>query len=225
MDGEPDTTPRAERELPVPPAVVSERLGQFEEILTRYAGWLVGAGTVRGLMGPRETDRIWDRHLLNCAVVGELLPQDCRVVDIGSGAGLPGIAIACLRPDVQVDLVESLLRRTDFLSEVIDDLGLNDRVRVVRGRAEDTQVVDTVGSSEFVTARAVAPLDKLVRWSFPLLRAGGSLLAMKGSSAEDEIAEHRGALRRMRAEVVGIRDCGSGIVEPLTRVVEVRRTY
>ncbi len=197
--------------------------GDAAELLVRYAGWLAGAGTVRGLLGPREVPRLWDRHLLNSVALAELLPQGARLVDIGTGAGLPGLAVACVRPDLSVDLVESLLRRTDFLAEVVADLGLADRVRVIRGRAEDRSVLDTVGSAQFVTARAVAPLDRLVRWSFPLLRPGGSLLALKGANAEDELAEHQQFLTRQRAEVRGVIECGAELVDPPTRVVHLVR--
>ncbi|MDQ2836157.1 MAG: 16S rRNA (guanine(527)-N(7))-methyltransferase RsmG [Actinomycetota bacterium] len=192
-------------------------------MLVRYAGWLAGPGTVRGLIGPREVPRLWDRHLLNCLALAELLPPSVRVVDIGSGAGLPGLAIACVRPDLRIDLVESMLRRTDFLTEAVADLGLADRVRVIRGRAEDRAVVRAAGSAEIVTARAVAPLDKLVRWSFPLLSRGGSLLALKGNSAEEELAEHELFLRRNKAEVHGVVECGVGLVDPATRVIHLTR--
>jgi 16S rRNA (guanine527-N7)-methyltransferase len=192
--------------------------------LVRYAEWLADAGTVRGLIGPREVPRLWDRHILNSVALAELIPADSRLVDIGSGAGLPGLAVACVRPDLQVDLVEPMLRRTDFLSEVTADLNLADQVRVVRGRAEDKAVVQAVGSASFVTARAVAPLDKLVRWSFPLLTRGGSLLAMKGSTAEAELAEHEAYLRATRAHVLGVRECGAGLTDPVTRVIEIVRT-
>ena len=209
---------------PAPPALVFDKFdGTASALLIRYAGWLAGAGTVRGLLGPREVPRLWDRHLLNSAGLSELLPADSRVVDIGTGAGLPGLVLACVRSDLRVDLVESLQRRTAFLNEVVNDLGLADRVRVVRGRAEDKQVIDAVGSSLFVTARAVAPLDRLAGWSKPLLRAGGTLLAMKGTTAEAEIAEHSVALRRLRLEVLGVRECGGDLVTPATRVVEVVR--
>ena len=214
---------QAEPVAPVPPAIVSERFGEHLPVLRRYADWLAGAGTVRGLIGPREVPRLWDRHLLNSIALAELLPQGTRVVDIGTGAGLPGLALACIRPDLQVDLVESMLRRTDFLTEVVEDLRLGDRVRVVRGRAEDRPVVSRVGSSPFVTARAVAPLDRLARWSMPLLRRGGTLLAIKGSSAEDEIAEHRALLGRMRIDIEGVAKCGAGLVEPPTRVIRLVR--
>lgn len=208
---------------PVPPQVVFDRFGPAADLLARYAEWLAGPGTSRGLLGPRETPRLWDRHLLNSVALAELVPQRCRLVDIGSGAGLPGLAVACVRPDLAVDLVESLLRRTDFLTEVVTALGLSDRVRVIRGRAEDIAVRDAVGSAEFVTARAVAPLDRLVRWSFPLLRTGGSLLALKGAGAEDEVSEHQRFLTRMRAEVKGVIECGAGLVDPPTRVVHLVR--
>jgi 16S rRNA (guanine527-N7)-methyltransferase len=214
---------RAEPVAPAPPAVVSERLAEYEPLLRRYAGWLAGAGTIRGLMGPREVPRLWERHILNSVALAELLPPKTRLVDIGTGAGLPGLAVACVRPDLHVDLVESLQRRTDFLLEVVADLGLADRVRVIRGRAEDAAVIDTVGSSPFVTARAVAPLDKLVRWSFPLLQPGGTLLAMKGSTAEEEIAAHRPLLKHLRVEVCEVVECGVGLVEPPTRVVRLTR--
>lgn len=208
---------------PAPPEIVLRRFGAAAELLTRYAEWLAGPGTARGLLGPREGPRIWDRHLLNSVAVEELIPRHARLVDIGTGAGLPGLAVACVRPDLTVDLVESLRRRTDFLTEVVTALGLADRVRVIRGRAEDNAVLNTVGSAEFVTARAVAPLDRLVRWSFPLLRPGGSLLALKGASAEDEVTEHQQFLTRMRAEVRGVIECGAELVDPPTRVVHLVR--
>jgi 16S rRNA (guanine527-N7)-methyltransferase len=172
--------------------VFGERLSLAEA----YARLLTGPGVERGLVGPREPERIWDRHLLNCAALAPLLPGGARVVDVGSGAGLPGLALAIRRPDLHVDLVESLRRRTDFLSEVIAELGLADQVRVVRGRVEDPAVIETVGSADWVTARAVAPLDRLVAWCLPLLRPGGSLLALKGARAAEELAEHAGAVRR-----------------------------
>jgi 16S rRNA (guanine527-N7)-methyltransferase len=219
----PGSSRQAEPVAPVPPAVVAERFPDSVELLIRYAALLAGAGTVRGLIGPREVPRLWSRHLLNCIAVSELLPAGDRVVDIGSGAGLPGLAIACVRPDLQIDLVESLLRRSDFLTEAVAQLGLADRVRVIRGRAEDAGVVAMAGAAPVVTARAVAPLDKLVRWAFPLLRRGGSLLALKGDAAEDELAAHRSILQRSRAELVGVMECGAGLVDPPTRVVKLIR--
>ena len=221
---EPPSGTAAPAQPPAPPEVVVRCFGAAAaEVLARYAGWLAGPGVVRGLLGPREAPRLWERHLLNSVAVAELVPDGARLVDIGTGAGLPGLAVACVRPDLAVDLVESLLRRTDFLTEVVTALGLTGRVRVVRGRAEDIAVRDTVGSAQFVTARAVAPLDRLVRWSFPLLRPGGSLLAVKGASAEDELTEHQQFLTRMRAEVMGVIECGAELADPPTRVVHLVR--
>ncbi|MEO7263173.1 MAG: 16S rRNA (guanine(527)-N(7))-methyltransferase RsmG [Jatrophihabitantaceae bacterium] len=209
--------------IPPPEVVFSRFSPAAAELLVRYAGWLAGPGVSRGLLGPREASRLWDRHLLNSVALAELLPPHARLVDIGTGAGLPGLAVACVRPDLMVDLVESLLRRTDFLTEVVTALGLGDQVRVVRGRAEDIAVLDTVGSAQFVTARAVAPLDRLVRWSFPLLHPGGSLLAIKGAGAEDEVRAHQPFLTRIRAEVRGVIECGAELVNPPTRVVHLVR--
>ena len=151
----------------------------------RYAAWLADAGVVRGLIGPREVPRVWDRHLLNCAVVADAVPPGATVADIGSGAGLPGLVLAIRRPDLRVTLVEPLLRRTTFLDEVVADLGL-DQVEVVRGRAEELH-----GSRRFdvVTSRAVAPLEKLLGWCLPLCAPEGIVLAMKGSSAAEEVAQ------------------------------------
>jgi 16S rRNA (guanine527-N7)-methyltransferase len=203
--------------------VVFERFPEQAAALISYAGWLAGPGSVRGLLGPREVPRLWDRHLLNSIALAELIPAGVRLVDIGTGAGLPGLALAIVRPDLRVDLVESLLRRTDFLTEVVADLGLAERVRVVRGRAEDRTVTELVGAASYLTARAVAPLDKLVRLSFPLLVRGGSLLAMKGNSAEDELARYASALGRARAEIRGVVECGVGLIDPPARVVHLVR--
>lgn len=217
----PTQDPQAELVVPAPPAVVLARFADQAELLVRYAELLAGPGTVRGLLGPRELPRLWDRHLLNCIAVAELVPAGARVVDIGSGAGLPGLAIACVRPDIRVDLVESLLRRTDFLTEVVNALGLAERVRVIRGRAEDGTVIAQAGGAPVVTARAVAPLDRLVRWAAPLLAPGGSLLALKGETAEQELAAHQSMLRRSRMESAGVMECGVGLVDPPTRVVRL----
>jgi len=223
VGGGTDSSPRAEPVAPAPPAVVAERFPDSAELLIRYATLLAGAGTVRGLIGPREVPRLWDRHLLNCIAVAELVPTGARLVDIGSGAGLPGLAIACVRPDVRVDLVESLLRRTGFLTEAVDRLGLTSQVRVIRGRAEDAAVIAQAADAPVVTARAVAPLDKLVRWAVPLLAPGGSLLAVKGDTAEQELASCQSMLRRSRMESAGVVECGVGLVDPPTRVVRLIR--
>lgn len=185
----------------------------------RYAELLAGAGTQRGLLGPREVPRLWERHLLNCAVVQEAVPPGVSVADVGSGAGLPGIVIALLRADVSMTLVEPLLRRSRFLDEVVSDLGLGN-VKVVRARAEELHGELTV---DVAMARAVAPLDKLARWCLPLLRPGGTLLALKGESAADELARTRAAVVRAGAGEVSLKEYGRGIVEPATRVVVVER--
>jgi 16S rRNA (guanine527-N7)-methyltransferase len=185
---------------------------------------LVSDGVEHGLLGPRERDRIWDRHLLNCAVVAELIPVDARVVDVGSGAGLPGLALACARPDLRVDLVESLTRRVRFLENAVEVLRLGDRVRVVHGRAEAPATRAAVGESDWVTARALAPLDRLVRWCLPLLLPGGTLLALKGARAEEDVAEHRDAIGRTGGRGVHVVRCGQEVlVEPTVVVVIQRR--
>jgi len=146
----------------------------------RYAEMLGTWGIERGLIGPKEGDRIWDRHIANCVPVSTLIPKGASVVDIGSGAGLPGIVIALARPDTQVTLVEPLQRRVDFLNEVVADLKLP--ITVIRGKAETTR-----GSFDVVTSRAVAPLPKLLPMVRHLIKSGGSLLAIKGESAQSEI--------------------------------------
>ncbi|MFL6060343.1 MAG: 16S rRNA (guanine(527)-N(7))-methyltransferase RsmG [Marmoricola sp.] len=185
----------------------------------RYAELLATEGIVRGLIGPREVPRLWDRHLLNCAVVTDAVKQRSSVCDIGSGAGLPGLVMAIRRPDLRVTLVEPLLRRTTFLEEVVGELGLTN-VRIRRGRAEELHGVATF---DVVTSRAVAPLDRLSRWSLPLVRSGGSFLAMKGSSAEAEIAAATKVISKEKGEVQGVIELGQGLVDPLVRVVHVRK--
>lgn len=213
-----------DRSAPPPPRSAIDYFGTQLPLMSELAGLLADDAVVRGLIGPREAPRLWDRHLLNCAVLGELLPQGVRVVDIGSGAGLPGLVLACARPDLQVDLVEPLQRRADFLREAVETLRLGDRVRVVRGRAEDSAVRGEVGAAKWVTARAVAPLSRLAGWCAPLLAIGGRLLAMKGDQAQAELAEAQPALGRLRLKVVGVQTCGVGIVDPPTTVVLVERT-
>ncbi|WP_365696406.1 16S rRNA (guanine(527)-N(7))-methyltransferase RsmG [Nocardioides sp.] len=153
------------------------------ELVERFAALLATAGVERGLIGPREVPRLWDRHLLNCAMLAEAIPPDVTVADLGSGAGLPGLVLALARPDLHLTLVEPLERRTVFLHEAVDALGLSE-VEVLRGRAE---ALHGVREFDVVTSRALAPLSRLLTWSMPLVAPTGVLLAMKGRSLEAEI--------------------------------------
>jgi len=195
------------RETPLAPdsargAFPSERWGLIE----RYVELLATDGVTRGLIGPREAPRLWERHVLNCAAVGEAVPTAASVADLGSGAGLPGLVLAIARPDLSVTLVEPLLRRTSFLDEVVAGLHL-DNVVVRRGRAEELH-----GKERFdvVTARALAPLDRLLGWGLPLVAPGGVLLAMKGSSAAAEIEAASTVLARWRCEAPQIMTATAG---------------
>jgi 16S rRNA (guanine527-N7)-methyltransferase len=188
------------------------------EDLGRYADLLATDGVVRGLIGPREVARLWSRHLANCAVLEELVPEGSVVADIGSGAGLPGLPLAIVRPDLRIVLVEPLLRRATFLGEAVAALGLGDRVEVLRGRAEEQKLAVDV-----VTARAVAPLDRLAGWTLPLARVGGTLLALKGEGAADEVAASHAALERLGGGQAEVVTCGAGVVDPPTTVVRVVR--
>lgn len=208
---------------PVAPAQAAEIFGDRLELACRFAELLATDGVTRGLIGPREVSRLWERHLLNCAVVTDLLPPGARVVDVGSGAGLPGVVLAIRRPDLRVDLVEPLQRRVTFLHEAVQKLHLAAAIRVVRARAEDRTARAEVGQSEWVTARAVAPLDRLVGWCLPLLQPGGHLLAVKGSSAVAEIAEHRSAIQRLGGRDVQVVRCGGDALTDQTVVVVLRR--
>jgi len=177
----------------------------------------------RGLLGPHEASRIWERHLLNCAVVSELLPRAARVADIGSGAGLPGIVLACARPDLRIDLVEPMARRVTFLKEAVAALALAGRVSVVRGRAEERAVIRRVAPVAWVTARAVAPLDRLAAWCLPLLKPGGHLLALKGRRGAQELDEHRDAIGRLGGVDQHVVLCGVDLLASPTTVIVIRR--
>jgi 16S rRNA (guanine527-N7)-methyltransferase len=181
--------------LPDPAVLAALFPEQRRDLLERYAALLADEGVLRGLIGPREVARLWDRHLVNCALLAPLVPANAALADLGSGAGLPGLVVALARPDVQVTLIEPMARRTAFLEEAVERLGL-ESVEVVRGRAEEW---DRPERFDVVTARALAPLPKLLRWALPLVRPGGAVLAMKGSSAADEIAAASAELARAQA--------------------------
>ena len=203
-----------------PPA--AERLfGSRMDRAESYAQILAGAGVERGLLGPREVDRLWDRHILNSAAIAELLEPGERIADIGSGAGLPGIPLALARPDLRLTLIEPLLRRSDYLREVVDCLDLE--IAVVRGRAEDRSVRQQVGEMDAVVSRAVASLDKLTKWSMPLLRADGRMIAIKGERAEEEIQEHRRVMASLGAIDVRVMRCGADFLDPPATAVVARR--
>ncbi|BCJ53245.1 ribosomal RNA small subunit methyltransferase G [Actinoplanes sp. NBRC 14428] len=199
-------------------SVFGERLA----LAGRYASLLATDGVVRGLIGPREAPRLWERHLINCGVMSEMIPIGASVIDVGSGAGLPGIVLAVARPDLTITLVEPLARRTAFLSEAVTALGLDATVTVVRGRAEDL-AGGPPALADVVTARAVAPLDRLAGWCLPLAAVGGRLLALKGATADEEVAEHRGAVDRLGGGEPVVRLCGIGLIDPPSTVVEIVR--
>jgi 16S rRNA (guanine527-N7)-methyltransferase len=205
------------RETPPAPDLARGVFADRLQLAVRYADLLAREGTLRGLIGPREVPRLWERHLLNCAVIADLVPPGASVCDVGSGAGLPGLALAIRRPDLRVCLVEPLLRRSAFLEEAVAALGLDVEVR--RARAEDLH-----GQVEFdvVTSRAVAPLERLAAWSMPLVRGGGENLAMKGSSARAEVAASARALRRWGARDWSVETLGHELETPVT-VVRIRK--
>jgi len=196
---------------PPAPPVAAEVFGSRLGLARQYADLLAGPGVERGLIGPREVERIWERHILNSAAIGDLIPAGQTVVDIGSGAGLPGVPLALARPDLTVTLVESMRRRTDFLEMVADELADGRRLAgVVRGRAEDPGVRARLAGADAVVSRAVADLAKLTAWSLPLLRTGGSMLALKGERAEAEVADARARMTALGASGVEVVRCGAG---------------
>lgn len=199
-------------------AAVEHYFGDRAEAAQRFVGHLASTGIERGLLGPREVPRLWSRHVLNCAAVSEALPQGALVADVGSGAGLPGIALALSRPDLMMVLVEPLDRRCQWLDEVVEDLGLSDRVDVVRARAE--QVVDEL-DADIVTARAVTALRTLVPLTLPLLHRHGELVALKGRSAGAEVDKAEKIIRRHRGHDVRIESLGESVLQEPTTVVRI----
>ncbi len=208
---QPESTPIKEvsRETPTKETLVAKYFPGQEGAIEAFADFLTGAGIERGLIGPREGERIWERHIFNCLPVTQLLPNGASLFDIGSGAGLPGIVIALARPDLQVTLIEPLERRVEFLNEAVAAIpDLPFPIQVIRGRSQDIKK-----SADFVTARAVAPLEKLKKLSWHMVKTGGSLLAMKGESAAAEMVGVKGAqLHEIKLEGV-----------ELGRVISIRK--
>jgi 16S rRNA (guanine527-N7)-methyltransferase len=205
---------------PAPPAA-GDLFGNALPAVERYVARLAGDGVTRGLIGPREVPRLWERHVLNSAAVAEVLDPGVRVVDVGSGAGLPGIPVGLVRPDVALTLVEPMARRVEFLEEVVAELGVP--WRVVRGRAEERSVVGTVGPVDVVTARAVAALPRLVGWCRGLLRPGARLVALVGQRAVEELPQLLPELHRAGMRDVEVRAVGAGLGDAATTVVVMTR--
>jgi 16S rRNA (guanine527-N7)-methyltransferase len=215
--GEPDS--------PAVPASAAGLFGPLLPAVTAYVARLASDGVTRGLIGPREVPRLWQRHILNSAAVAEAVPEGARVVDVGSGAGLPGIPLGLARPDLALTLVEPMARRVEFLEEVVAELaapaGL--RWRVVRGRAEERSVATAVGPVEVVTARAVAPLPRLVGWCRGLMRPGTQLVALVGASALRELPSLVPELEAAGMRDIHPRAVGAGLGDAATTVVVMTR--
>lgn len=188
-------------------AVGIDRIRQFARNLEKQ-------GVARGLIGPRELNRLWTRHMLNCGVVAPLMRRG-RVIDVGSGGGLPGIPLAIARPDVEFILLEPMERRAAWLVEQVHDLGLTN-VTVIRDRAQDAPLQ---GSADQVTARAVSALSKLVPLTAPLARPGGELILMKGAHVHAEITAARKQIHAAKLVNLEVLSLGEGLLEQTTTVV------
>ena len=215
--------PRAPEVAGVPPApeVAREIFGAALPAAERYVARLASDGVTRGLIGPREVPRLWERHVLNSAAVAEAVPTGARVVDVGSGAGLPGIPLALARPDLTLTLVEPMARRVEFLEETVAELGAP--WRVVRGRAEEKSVAAAVGPVDVVTARAVAALPRLVAWCRGLLWPGTQLVALVGAKAIEELPAMRPELEAAGMRDIEARAVGAALGEAATTVVVMTR--
>lgn len=199
--------------------VAAEKIfGDRLDLAKRYVTHLATSGIERGLLGPREVPRLWSRHVLNCAVIESLMEHDAEVADVGSGAGLPGLCLAIARPDLKLTLIEPLERRCIWLTEVIDDLGL-DNVTVMRGRAE--QMVGTI-DARYVTARAVSALSNLAGLTIPLLHGKGDLIAIKGRSAAEEIDKAQKVIRKLGGTKTEVLTVGEDLLEEVTTVVRIK---
>ncbi|MCO7221955.1 16S rRNA (guanine(527)-N(7))-methyltransferase RsmG [Klenkia sp. PcliD-1-E] len=212
---------RGPADVPAEPPVAAPAFGDRLDGARRYVELLAGEGVVRGLIGPREVPRLWERHVLNSVAVAEAVPHGARVVDVGSGAGLPGIPLALARPDLTLTLVEPMARRVEFLQHVVEELGTG--WTVVRGRAEEKSVVRAVGPVDVVTARAVAPLPRLVGWVRGMLRPGAQLVALVGATAAAEVPALVPELAAAGMRDVHVRPVGTELGEAATQVVVMTR--
>lgn len=205
---------------PVPEHAALRLEAEAIQRLTLYGEALATDGVIRGLIGPREVPILWDRHLLNCAAMAEAVERNARIVDIGTGAGLPGLVLALVRSDIQIVLIEPLQRRCDFLAEMVDKFDLKDRVTIVWERAENVPPQE----ADIVTSRAVAALKKLLPWCMPHARIGGRLLAMKGQKAGEELQAARKSLHKWSAaKNAKILTCGAGWIDPPVTLVSATR--
>ncbi|GAB1512029.1 16S rRNA (guanine(527)-N(7))-methyltransferase RsmG [Actinophytocola sp. KF-1] len=204
-----------------PPETATTVFGDALTAAAQFAELLAAVGVERGLIGPREVERLWDRHLLNSAVIADAIPEGARVVDLGSGAGLPGVPLCIARPDLHITLLEPMARRVAWLTEVVDTLSLS--ASVVRGRAEEPAIKQQLAGADVVIARAVAPLARLWGWSAPLLRRGGRLVALKGESAAEEVARDGGAVTRAGGSLPVVERCGADVLAVPTTIIVVTR--
>lgn len=200
------------------PQVAAEVFGDRLPLAQAYHDSLATTAAERGFIGPKEVSRLWSRHILNCAVIAEAFAEGESVADIGSGAGLPGIPLAIARPDLSVTLIEPLLKRSTYLSEVTEELGL-DNVTVIRGRAEEQKNM----LFDAVTSRAVAPLGKLAGWSLPLVRPGGAMVAMKGSSISEELERNAKIIAKAGGADAEIFTAGDDVLEQPTTLIRISR--
>jgi 16S rRNA (guanine527-N7)-methyltransferase len=207
--------------VPPPPPVAERVFGAALPLAETYVAQLASDGVVRGLIGPREVARLWERHVLNSAAVAEAVPEGARVVDVGSGAGLPGIPLGLARPDLTLTLVEPMARRVEFLDQTVAALGAP--WRVIRGRAEERSVVTAVGPVDVVTARAVAPLPRLAGWCRGLMRPGTQLVALVGARAIDELPGMVPELEAAGMRNVHARAVGAELGDAATTVVVMTR--
>lgn len=204
------------------PEVARKIFGDNVDKAVAYHRSLATVGSERGFIGPREVPRLWDRHILNCAVVGEAMPEGAVVADIGSGAGLPGVPLALARPDLRIILIEPLLKRSVYLDEIREELGL-DNVTVIRGRAEEKAIRKEVGAVDVVTSRAVAPLGRLTGWSLPLARRGGAMVAMKGSSVGEELERDAAEIAAAGGGAGEILQVGAELLAEPTTLIRIPR--